>query len=886
MVRWLLAILSIAIWSSSALGQDAPPAPPAPATTGVVTKPPVLLQAVAPEYPPAALAAGKTAKVKVRIKIDATGVVTGVDVLEAVGDGFDEAAVAAAMQYVFDPAEVDGKPAAISVETTINFVIEQRAEPEPPPPAATAEPRTGPPNHAGNIDLPVSLEGVALERGTRRKLPGVIVSIVELGLDAITGEDGSFYFHGLPPGSYRVLAVDPDFDRLERPILIAKREAIEVRLWLRPRGGNPYETIVEGEREVLEVTKRTLHREQLTSVPGTFGDPIRVIQTLPGLQRSPFGLGLLLVRGSNPDDTGIYVDGHEVPSLFHFLGGPSIFNAEMLESIDFYPGGFPARFGRKHGGTVALELRPTKSDGVHGSAKVDFLDAGGYIRAPLAKDVSFAFAGRRSYIDAFLGFVLPEPEMGAVRIVTPIYYDYAGRVDWNLHEHGRLGLFAIGSSDTLHVLDQDPESNVSTDLNTAVKFFRVIGNYTRSLGDNLELTISPAWGRDSVRFTGAQAEAAGPFTAVSVVNHTLSYRTRIHGKPRPRLTLDTGLDMLSRATSYEALVPLDDNLINTRGVDIPPSQLFRGTQSLGLAGYIDLGVDITQRLKLIPSLRIDGYILDGVDRGSIDPRLVARYQLTPTVVAKAYVGEFSQPPQPEALDRRFGNPDVGVEHATHVGAGYEWKPDRVWSVDSELYFARRRNVVVFNDDIADNGDGTFSPVNFTNDGTRYSYGLEVMIKREITENAFGWLSYTFSRAFQRSDDDRPYLPTAFEQPHVMNAVASWKPGGGWELGARFQLSSGRTDTPVIGSTFDADEGDYDAVRGKRRSIRNPTFLQLDVRAEKVWLFNTWSIGAYLDIINVTNAKNTEATEYDYRYRESAPVTSFPILPTLGVRGTW
>src|SRR4029077_15594954 len=197
---------------------------------------------------------------------------------------------------------------------------------------------------------------VAVERGTRRKLGGIIVAIAELGLDAVTDSDGTFYFHGVAPGSYKLLAVDPRFDRFERPIVIEKREALEVRLWMRPKGGNPYETVVEGEREVLEVTRRTLSRQQLTSVPGTFGDPIRVIQTLPGIQRAPFGLGLLLVRGSNPDDTGIYVDGHEVPALVQLLGGPSIFNAEMLDSLDLYPGGFPARFGRHHGGAVALEL--------------------------------------------------------------------------------------------------------------------------------------------------------------------------------------------------------------------------------------------------------------------------------------------------------------------------------------------------------------------------------------------------------------------------------------------------------------------------------------------------------------------------------------------------
>ncbi|MBA3822011.1 MAG: TonB family protein, partial [Deltaproteobacteria bacterium] len=708
------------------------------------------LQAVAPDYPPAALAAGKTAKVRVRIAIDATGIVTKVDVVTPIGDGFDEAAVAAAMQYVFEPAEIDGKPAPITVETSINFVIEQQPEPEPPPLPPPSRARTGPPNHAGNLVLPVTIEGEIVERGTRRKLGGVIVSIAELGLDAVSGDDGTFYFHGIAPGKYQVLAIDQKYDRLERPIALEKREKIEVRLWMRPRGGNPYETVIEGERETLEVTRRTLQRQQLTSVPGTFGDPIRVIQTLPGINRAPFGLGLLLVRGSNPDDTGIYVDGHEVPSLFHFLGGPSIFNAEMLESIDLYPGGFPARFGRKHGGAVALELRPTKSDGIHGSAKVDFLDAGGYLRAPLTKDLSVAFAGRRSYIDAFLGFVLPEPGPGAQRIVTPIYYDYAGRLDYNLHDNGRLSLFAIGSSDTLHVLDQDADAQVSTDLDTAVKFFRIIGSYQRSLGGALKLTLSPAFGRDTLTFTGAQAEAAGPFTSVGIVNNTLSYRTRIHGRINKRFTLDSGIDVLSRVTRYDALVPVDDNLINSNGVDIPPSQVFRGAASLGAGVYTDLGIDVSSRLKIVPSLRIDNYLIEGQDRISFDPRIVARYKLEKTFTLKGYVGEFSQPPQPEAVDSRFGNPNVGVEHATHFGLGYEWKPSRLWSIDSEIYYARRRDLVVFaGTDLEDSEDGSFNFVNFRNEGRRDSYGLELIVKREISERAFGWLSYTYSKARQR-----------------------------------------------------------------------------------------------------------------------------------------
>ena len=92
------------------------------------------------------------------------------------------------------------------------------------------------------------------------------------------------------------------------------------------------------------------------------------------------------------------------------------------------------------------------------------------------------------------------------------------------------------------------------------------------------------------------------------------------------------------------------------------------------------------------------------------------------------------------------------------------------------------------------------------------------------------------------------------------------------------------ETETLGSTFDADEGDYDDVDGPRRGGRRKTFRQLDVRAEKTWLFDTWRLGAYLDIQNVLNTENEEGTQWDYRFRESSPITGVPFVPTLGVRG--
>ncbi|MBK9036359.1 MAG: TonB-dependent receptor [Myxococcales bacterium] len=851
----------------------------------------MLVQSVAPDYPPAALAAGKTADVAVRIAIDADGLVTEVAVLAPVGDGFDEAAVAAARQYVFDPAEFDGVPGPIQVETVIHFVIEAVPDqpPPPPPPDGDAPPdpaAVGPPSHGGDYRQPIALEGQVVERGTRSVVSGAIVAIAELGLDAVTDADGRFAFHGVAPGPYTVLVVADKFDRLERAVAIAVDERVEVRLWLRPRGGSIYATVIEGERDNLEVTRRTIQRQQLTSVPGTFGDPVRVIQTLPGVARTPFGLGFLLIRGSNPDDSAVYIDGHKVPLLFHFLGGPSVLNPEMLEEIELYPGGYPARFGRSHGGVVALETRAAASDGVHGSADVDLLDAGGYVRAPLSKKWAVAIAGRRSYLDFFLGLVLPEPDPGATQVVVPVYWDTTVRADWDGGADGKVALFGIVSSDTLKVVQAEAGAERSLQLDSSIRFGRLIARYQRPLGEDWTLTLSPAVGRDSVYFATGQTDAPGPFTGAEVVAYTFTHRIRAKGPLGRGLLLDVGADFDARVTTYEAVLPDDLNIRGGDDIDIDPTPISRAVETLGVAVHADLAWEVTDRLRLLPGLRVDSYVIQAQPMVTVDPRLTARYQLDDAWLLKGYAGVFHQPPQPEAVDARFGNPEVRSERGLHFGVGGEWRPNRLWLVDGEVYYIDRSELVHFTNDATLDGGGVVTPQRVINSGVSNTYGLEALIKRELSDTVFGWLSYTFSHSVQRRFPTSDTVPTAFDQAHNLNAVVSWKPGGGWELGGRLRLSTGRPETPYVGATYDADSGGYRPVSGGFRATRSQVFQQVDVRAEKTWLFKLWSLGVYVDVQNLFNATNVEATQWDYRYNQSAPVSGVPILPTLGVRGQW
>ena len=139
----ILALCLALAPAATARAQDARrDAPPPPAAAPVLTKPPVLIQSVAPDYPPAALAAGKTADVTVRIAIDADGLVTDVTVVAPVGDGFDAAAVAAARQYLFEPAEFDGAPGPPSVPPVPASIEVEIDAPPPPPPLAAATPAT------------------------------------------------------------------------------------------------------------------------------------------------------------------------------------------------------------------------------------------------------------------------------------------------------------------------------------------------------------------------------------------------------------------------------------------------------------------------------------------------------------------------------------------------------------------------------------------------------------------------------------------------------------------------------------------------------------------------------------------------------------------------
>ena len=150
---------------------------------------------------------------------------------------------------------------------------------------------------------------------------------------------------------------------------------------------------------------------------------------------------------------------------------------------------------------------------------------------------------------------------------------------------------------------------------------------------------------------------------------------------------------------------------------------------------------------------------------------------------------------------------------------------------------------------------------------------------------FTWLSYLVSHSTRIDHPGAPERPFTFDQPHSLNAAASWKRGH-WQLGARFQLYSGLPFTPVMGSVFDSDRNVYVPLYDEPNSDRAPIHHQLDLRVDYTHSVGPLAVTGFVDVQNVYMNDSVVTYFYSYDYSQRVAFKSLPIIPSLGLRGVW
>jgi TonB family protein len=830
---------------------DAEEPSPSDASLPLELEPPQPITAATVPYPADAPAHDERIVVRIKISVGVDGLVHKVELLSQTLPIFDDAVVAAAKAFQFKPARYGGKPVPVEINFTHTF------EPPPPPPPPSVD--QGPP-------LESALRGRLVEMGTRLPVAGATVAaqIGDRHYSVDADQKGHFRLP-LPAGTARITVHAPNCNAFLQQETLSPKQELAVTYFIERERYDPYEIVIVGDQRREEVSRITLRGAEIQQIPGTFGDPFRVIQTLPGTGSIVSLLPFPVIRGASPSSTGFLLDGTRVPLLYHLLVGNSVVHPEFIEEIQFYPGGAPVLYGGYTGGIVDGRTHRARSDEHLIDLDVNLTQAGAFVRQPIpGLGVTATAAGRYGYPGLILSLATNKASLS--------YWDYQFRLDGGNARTGWTAMF-FGAKDELdtpspNAKPNDPNPPLAPAL--ILDFHRAdLRAYHGSGG--LDGLYRVVLGYD-------HTESSGTNVATWVIEPTLRWNWRLGDK----LTLVWGVEGKYHAINQgqPSSVAPDAFTLNTITGDL--RALYTGS------ALIEALWRPSPRWLIRPGIREDVYYDNNNTKASTDPRLTVRYKLMDrslpgipagsddsAIFLKGAVGLYHQPP-------RFVLPlpgfDVmplkyGLLESIQTSLGVEAPLRQHFSVGLEGYFAYM-NPTIF--DLSVNSQTLNTVPNatlftdttvpgltraqdildrLTAPHTGRAYGLEALIRRQVKTGLFGWLSYTLSRSERYRDGQ--WVAYDFDRTHLVNLVAGLRLPRNWDLGLRVQYQSGKPSTTTSG---------YNTARGVG-------YTRIDLRVDKRAVWKGWLLDFYVDLLNAALLPEEVTPGTTIRY----------VLPSAGVR---
>jgi TonB family protein len=628
--------------------------------------------------------------------------------------------------------------------------------------------------------------------------------------------------------------------------------------------GVPVPKALEPEERGVEITvygvvpelQTSLSMAEVRALPGAFGDPFRAVEVLPGVTPLVSGLPYFYVRGAPPGNVGYVFDGIAVPLLYHAGAGPGVIEPSLIESVELYPGAYPASLGRFAGGVVSGTLAEPAQE-FRARATLRLVDAGGMLGVPFAGGRGhLTLAGRYSYTAAVISLVAPD--------VSLSYWDYQSRIRYQLDAANRLEILAFGAKDYLgQVVSGEDRAVVD------VGFHRYDVRWDHTFGGSSQP------GNLRTAFTLGLDRAGADNGNIDMVNTSGRLRTEfsqhVHRSVTLRAGVDARLDFLKSqsagraSTSGDFAIPgsaLNSDLADGQFTTVGTSK--RRDDVVGV--YVEAEVQATRRITVTPGARVDVFHSEGRVKVGVDPRLSARILVLRGTTINYGIGIAHQPPSFFAIlpgvKPRLGG---GLQTAVQNSAGLEHQSDTGIQASATLF----HNVFLnLSDPLSTSrlDDNLQQPGEGQKRTQGRSFGVELAVRRNMSVNLSGVLSYTLSRS-ERSVY-RVHGPALFDRTHVLNLALSYDLGSGWRLGGRGLLYSG---LPALVAYPKAAEN----------PPRSKPFWRIDWRAEKRWqLTNSTSVSVIAEVLNTTLNKEVleeSCNAYVCRSEGIGPVT----IPSLG-----
>jgi hypothetical protein len=734
-----------------------------------------------------------------------------------------------------------------------------------------------------------------LQKGTGLPVPDATLAFPEIEKYDSTDEQGRVTFTdvGLPQ-PLKVMAMG--YDQSELLLDSIDRNTI----YLTPLSLEDSSVRITGERIPQKASKLILESSEIKFTPGTLGDPLKSLHTLPGVVPLMNLTGQVYIRGSSTADNLVWIDRTPVGYLYHLGGLNSTINPVLVENFNLFLGGFPVNYSDRLGGVIDVQLRAPSRKHYFSHVNMSLLEAGAVVEGPLPFSGgrgSFSLAGRRSHIDLYVSADQVSMQDDELQIVTmPKYYDTQAKFNYRTRG-GNFALNYFSAGDELaafsNASNETKEIVGSIGANTSYKSAGF--QWKQSWNKKFSHDISVSLMQSSDQFDLGQHRTRDERYYIDNRTDTL--------RLQPELTRHLGegsaLKFGVETTYTEFPVELFSSTPPTESkpdFNYSTASKYRVDDFLRIemqAPYIAYQEKLSNRLNMIFGFRYSEVtgLNNEIFTQDFTTRIATEYQISPKFMATASWGEYIQLPNQLELIDGYGNPTLEFTKAEHRIAGIRYQHTPLWNVQLEAYHKPMSNLVV-------NVDQSNPPENFVNEGEGEAYGFEVFIKRKRKNRTMGWLSYSYSRSFRQDNITAQRWVYSGDQPHTLTLVWS-QPLPGWlrkiEWGITMQAHSGKPYTPLV-TTREVQETDGDILRtrvipiyGTINSERLPNYFRTDMRFSQRILFNRWHMQIYLELQNITNRRNVIAYDYGRTYEfinQPREIVGLPFFPFLGFEATF
>ena len=730
-----------------------------------------------------------------------------------------------------------------------------------------------------------SLRGFVTDQSDGQPLELVNVALLNAGgavKGGVTNADGLYLIPKIDPGRYVLQASFIGYQTYTDTLDLAQDENHAVNIVLAP-GMALGEVLVESERTsgAARVTagQQTIRPRdiELVPTPDLSGDLASFLTTLPGVVAIGDRGGQLFIRGGEPSQNLVQIDGVMVYQPFHILGFYSAFPSDVLSRTDIYAGGFGSKYGERISSVIDIAARSGNNQRYAGAVTLSPFISSARIEGPIVKNrLSLMASARQSLV-----------EDGASQLVSrdlPFNFgDAFVKLNGVVSESSRASVLGLRTFDRGTLVEDTggtpPEEvrwenralgvrflilprvfPLSADLRASYSYLETeLGPQDdpsrRSAIDNGHIAIDGT-------FFGDRADVD-----VGMALRILTLKSRLGGLYQ---NIETRDERLEHASTYiEPEFKLGDRWRLRAGVRVQ---------------FFDVRFDpfLEPRLRLV------------WDRGNHQVSVAAGVYHQAVLglndrrdAASVFTVWTSAPrPRSDLEDIRAGR----AQQAVHAILGYRATPASWLELSVEGFYKRLSNLFIAEWTAFPRFTTQLQPAN----GESFGFDARLEVRRR---RVYGYVNYGFSSTNYEAEQAQLLLwygqeTLDFSPPHdrrhQLNALVSAMLLG-FEVRARWEFGSGLPFSRAIG--FDGfalvnDVTNIAETPGSRRVIyerpfnaRLPAYHRLDVSAERSFPLGGAELTLQGSVINLYDRRNLFYLDVFTLRR----VDQLPLIPSFGVK---